>query len=146
VDVVVVVVMVVAMAFAPVAQLVLMNRWITRLRARPSRVRARRRRAPVPRPAVRLHRRRLPVTARRPLELVAADLRRLSAQLASVPAGAPMVRWRALWSAFDVVLVEAAELLEVPQALLLAPLGPARDVERLRVVALLEDAGLVVVG
>jgi hypothetical protein len=36
-------------------------------------------------------------------------------------------------------------LLEVPQELLLAPIGPARDVERLRLVAQLEDAGLVVV-
>jgi hypothetical protein len=78
--------------------------------------------------------------------VVAADLRRLSAQLAAVPAGAPMVRWRALWVAFDGVLAEAAELLEVPQALAEVPIGPARDVERLRVVALLEDAGLVVVG
>ncbi len=84
--------------------------------------------------------------SRRSLQLVAADLRRLSRQLALVPAGAPLVRWRALWSAYDAVLVEAAELLEVPHTLPEAPVGVAREIERLRLTAALESAGLVVRG
>jgi hypothetical protein len=84
--------------------------------------------------------------AHRPIQVVAADLRRLSRQLALVPAGAPLVRWRALWFAYDAVLMEAAELLEVPHDLPGTPVGMARDIERLRVLAALEGAGLVVRG
>ncbi|SEP09859.1 hypothetical protein [Trujillonella endophytica] len=78
----------------------------------------------------------------RPLELVAADLRRLARQLALVPAGVPVARRRGLQAAYDDVLVEAAALLEVPHALTLTPLGHARDVERLRLQAALRAAGL----
>ena len=85
-----------------------------------------------------------PVTARRPVEKVAADLRRLARELATVPAGATFVRWRALQSAYDSVLTEAAELLEVPHALDDLPMGTPRDIERLRVVCELEASGLVV--
>ena len=84
--------------------------------------------------------------AHRPIQVVAADLRRLSRQLALVPAGAPLVRWRALWFAYDAVLMEAAELLEVAHDLPGTPVGIARDIERLRVVSALEVAGLVVRG
>lgn len=80
----------------------------------------------------------------RPIQVVAADLRRLSRQLALVPAGAPLVRWRALWFAYDAVLLEAAELLEVSHTLPGTPAGMARDIERLRMLAALEGAGLVV--
>ena len=87
-----------------------------------------------------------PATApeRRPLQVVAADLRRLSRQLAVVPAGAPLVRWQALWTAFDDVLLEAAEQLDVPAELRSSPPGLARDLERLRLLAALEAAGLAV--
>ncbi len=89
--------------------------------------------------------RREPVApAGRPLELVAADLRRLGAQLARVPAGAPMARRRGLQAAYDDVLVEAARLLEVSHALAAVPPGRPRDVERLRLQAALADAGLAV--
>jgi hypothetical protein len=92
-----------------------------------------------------LRRRREPfVPAGRPLEHVAADLRRLGAQLAHVPAGAPMARRRGLQAAYDDVLAEAARLLEVPHALDAVPLGRPRDVERLRLQAALADAGLAV--
>jgi hypothetical protein len=86
------------------------------------------------------------VAARRPLQAVAADLRRLNRELALVPAGTPMVRWRALWSAYDGVLMEAADLLQVPHELRDLPdqIGMERDLERLRVLAALEGAGLVV--
>jgi hypothetical protein len=83
------------------------------------------------------------VPARRPLELVAADLRRLSRQLARVPAGAPMARRRGLQAAYDDVLIEAAQLLEVPHTLAGEPAGITRDAERLRLRAALTDAGLV---
>src|SRR3954463_759931 len=83
---------------------------------------------------------------RRPLQLVAADLRRLDRQFSLVPSGATLVRWRALWTAYDQVLIEAAEQLEVPHTLDGMPVGVARDIERLRVVSALEDRGLVVRG
>jgi hypothetical protein len=83
------------------------------------------------------------VRPRRPLQLVAADLRRLTRELSMVPGGMPMARRRGLLAAFDDVLVEAAELLEVPHQLALQP--PAtRELERMRLLAQLEAAGLVV--
>jgi len=104
-------------------------------------------------PAVRwvhrlVERRRLarhPWPTRRPLQVVAADVRRVARQLALVPSGAPMVRRRALAAAFDDLLMEAAELLDVPHALASAPVdSAARELERLRLFAALEAAGLVV--
>ena len=85
-----------------------------------------------------------PGPARRPLQVVAADLRRLSGQLAVVPAGAPLLRWQALWAAFDDVLREAAAQLDVPHELSTTSTGLSRDLERLRVLAALESAGLAV--
>lgn len=86
------------------------------------------------------------VAARRPLEQVAADLRRLERQFALVPSGATLVRWRALWAAYDRVLMEAAEELEVAHTLADMPAGVGRDIERLRVVSAVEARGLVVRG
>ena len=97
-----------------------------------------------PRRAARARRIAGPVTSRRPVQDVAADLRRLARELAAVPAGAPYVRWQALQTAYDRVLTEATELLEVPHDLADLPMGTARDIERLRVVCTLEAAGLVV--
>ena len=57
-----------------------------------------------------------------------------------------MARRRALLAAYDDVLVEAAELLEVPHELPRRRAGRPRDVERLRLLAALEDAGLAVHG
>jgi hypothetical protein len=96
---------------------------------------------------VRLQRRRAarnPAPGRRPLQVVAADVRRLARSVALVPAGAPMARRRALTAAYDDVLVEAALQLEVPHLLRTTPEGRARDLERLRLVAALEAAGLAV--
>ena len=81
---------------------------------------------------------------RRPLQVVAADVRRLGRQIALVPAGAPMARRLALAAAYDDVLVEAALLLDVPNDLRTAPVGPVRDAARLRLLAELEEAGLAV--
>jgi hypothetical protein len=85
-----------------------------------------------------------PQPERRPLQVVAADVRRLGRQVALVPAGAPMARRRALTAAYEDVLLEAALLLDVPNDLRTAPLGPARDAARLRLLAGLEGAGLAV--
>ena len=85
-----------------------------------------------------------PEPMRRPLQVVAADVRRLGRQLALVPAGAPMARRRALAAAYEDVLVEVAVLLDVPNDLRTAPVGPARDAARLRLLADLEEAGLAV--
>jgi hypothetical protein len=85
-----------------------------------------------------------PQAVGRPIQVVAADLRRLSRQLALVPAGAPLVRWQALWAAYDDVLIEAATELDVPHELPGTPNGMARDLERLRLLAALEGAGLAV--
>ena len=80
---------------------------------------------------------------RRPLERVAADLRRLTRELSVVPGGTPMARRLGLLAAFDDVLAEAALLLEVPNQLSVLP--PAtRDLERMRLLATLEAAGLTV--
>jgi hypothetical protein len=121
---------VVAMLGALAAVLAAADRWVS---GRPVRYRFPRRRS---RPA--------PEPMRRPVQVVAADLRRLGRQLALVPAGAPLVRWQALWAAYDDVLVEAAEQLQVPHELATTPLGMERDLERIRVLAALEGAGLTV--
>jgi hypothetical protein len=122
------------------AELPLLDRWVLR------RGRRERENRP-PRYVLRGNRvQRAAESGHRPIQQVAADLRRLSRQLALVPAGAPLVRWRALWFAYDAVLTEAAELLEVPHDLAGTPVGIARDIERLRVLAALEGAGLVVRG
>ena len=89
---------------------------------------------------------RQPRTNRRPIQVVAADIRRLARQLSLVPAGAPMARRRALAAAYDDVLIEAAALLEIPHQMRTIPDGRARDVERLRLQAALEGAGLAVHG
>ena len=93
---------------------------------------------------VRVRRGSPPMTRRRPVQEIATDLRRLARELAAVPAGAPFIRWQALQTAYDRVLVEAAETLEVPHTLADLAMGSARDIERLRVVCALEAAGLVV--
>ncbi len=80
---------------------------------------------------------------RRPVEVVAADLRRLTRELAVVPGGGPMTRRSGLLAAYDDVLVEAAELLEVPEQLTTRP-PAAREFERRRLLALLAARGLVV--
>ena len=91
-------------------------------------------------------RRRAARPGRRPLQVVAADVRRLGRQIALVPAGAPMARRRALAAAYDDVLIEAALLLDVPHDL--RTRRPARSAtpQRLRLLADLEEAGLAVHG
>ncbi|MGY1606612.1 MULTISPECIES: hypothetical protein [unclassified Geodermatophilus] len=80
----------------------------------------------------------------RPVEAVAADLRRLARQLEVVPAGSPQARRRGFQAAYDDVLCEAARQFAVPTTLAGLPPGFPRDVERLRVQTALTDAGMVV--
>ena len=80
--------------------------------------------------------------ARRPIQVVAADLRRLHRQLELVPSSSPQPRERALLAAYDDVLAEAALLLDVPESLRSTPEGWDRDGERLRVEARLAASGL----
>jgi hypothetical protein len=87
---------------------------------------------------------RSPVATVRPLEDVAADLRRLGRQVECAPAGAPMARRRAVRAAYDDVLTEAAGILGVPTSLPALGEGRRRDVERLRVAASLRSAGFQV--
>jgi hypothetical protein len=85
-----------------------------------------------------------PESLRRPIQVVAADVRRLGRQIALVPSGAPMARRRALTAAYEDVLIEAAVLLNVPSDLPTTPVGPHRDAARRRLLADLEEAGLAV--
>ena len=87
---------------------------------------------------------RYPELPRRPLQVVAADVRRFGRQVALVPGGAPVSHRRALLAAYEDVLIEAALLLDVPNDLRTAPPGPVRDAARLQLLAELEEAGLAV--
>ena len=146
------VVLVVLLAVGPLVVARLLLGPVTGSRSRRLRVRIRGRvHAPHRVPGVAVHLRRPSgprrrVAAPRPLEAVAADLRRLDRQFALVGSGAPLVRWRALWAAYDRVLMEAAEQLEVPHVLPETAIGIPRDIERLRVASALEARGLVVRG
>ncbi len=79
---------------------------------------------------------------RPPIEQVAADLRRLRAQLDHLPCGASYVRSTGLRRAYDEVLTIACEELDVPTRLADLPDGVARDLERMRVEYLLGESGL----
>jgi hypothetical protein len=85
-----------------------------------------------------------PEPVHRPVEAVAADLRRLAHQLDVVPAGSPQVRRRGFQAAYDDVLCEAAAQFAIPTTLRGLPPGFPRDVERLRVETALAGVGLVV--
>jgi hypothetical protein len=82
------------------------------------------------------------VPVHRPIELVAADLRRLGRELALVPSGTAVARRRGLLAAYDDVLCEAAAALDLSEHLTAAS-PAARELERLRLLAALEAAGLV---
>ena len=83
-----------------------------------------------------------PGPARRPLEAIVADLRRLATALRDVPRGVSRARHNGILLAYDDVLGDAALALDVPHALADLPLGLDRDLERLRVEAALRTAGL----
>lgn len=77
-----------------------------------------------------------------PLEKLAADLRRLRAEVRHPRPGITMARQRGVVSAYDGVLVSTARALGVPTTLADLPDGLDHEAERLRLEFALEDAGL----
>ena len=80
-----------------------------------------------------------PVLPRRPIEQVGADVRRLREAFGHE--GMRFAKWEGTRRAYDGVLTEAADSLELPHDLAVLPPGVDRDFERVRVERLLEDAG-----
>ena len=78
----------------------------------------------------------------RPIELVARDACRLGRQFAYLPAGVSFARFEGCRRAYDRVLTEACEALDVDHLLGVLPPGPDLDRERSRVELALEWAGL----
>ncbi len=77
-----------------------------------------------------------------PIEEIDADLARLRAATLSAPPGTSHVRRVATLAAYDEALAQACQALGLPDTLSELPLGTDREAERLRVEALLEEAGL----
>jgi hypothetical protein len=78
---------------------------------------------------------------RRPVEQVAADVRRLRAAFRRD--GLRFAKWEGTRLAYDAALSEAADTLEITHLLALLPPGVERDNERARVERLLEQTGLL---
>lgn len=82
----------------------------------------------------------------RPLEDLAADVRRLRHEMDQMPSGTPVARRQGLQLAYDDALLEVCRTLEVSpelaQDLATQQLGPARDVSRLLVEQELAARGL----
>jgi hypothetical protein len=76
------------------------------------------------------------------VERIAADLRRLGGAMRRVPRGTSHIRRKALQLAYDDALVAGCRALDVQQSLSALPLGMDRDLERIRIEAELERAGL----
>lgn len=77
-----------------------------------------------------------------PIETLAADLRRLRTATLEVKPGTSRVRRDAAQAAYDDALVQACLAVDLPDTLTDLPPGTDREAERLRVEALLEEAGL----
>jgi hypothetical protein len=83
-----------------------------------------------------------PVPRSRPLEAIAADLRRLGDRFHGLDPRASYIKTEAVRGAYDRVLAECCATLELTHLLgVLAP-GPERDTERRRVEGLLTDSGV----
>ena len=78
---------------------------------------------------------------RRPVEQIGADVRRLHE--AFHRDGMRFAKWEGCRLAYDAVLTEAAETLELDHLMTLLPPGAERDLERERIEGLLEAAGLL---
>ncbi len=77
-----------------------------------------------------------------PIEQIAADIRRVGAQIAQAPPRMPVAKLRGWLEAYDELLVAACQALGQPQRLSDLPEGGERDLERERVERLLMAAGL----
>ncbi|MGH3952000.1 MAG: hypothetical protein ACRDSE_23265 [Pseudonocardiaceae bacterium] len=87
-------------------------------------------------------RRRRPAPDGPPIELIAADLRRVHRTLATMAPEAPALRRRATGQAYDVLLAQACAAVQVPNRLDTVSDGLDREIERLRVEDALRSTGL----
>ena len=78
-----------------------------------------------------------------PIERLAADARRIRAEIRRAPAGIPVAKMRGWLEAYDDVLVTACRTLELEQRLGTLPEGSEHDLERERVERMLVGAGLL---
>jgi hypothetical protein len=78
-----------------------------------------------------------------PIERIAADARRISAQLRHPPPGIPVAKLRGWEAAYDDVLVAACHALGLEEQLSVLPDGVRRDLERERVERMLQAAGFL---
>ncbi|MDX8035779.1 hypothetical protein SK803_36750 [Lentzea sp. BCCO 10_0856] len=85
-----------------------------------------------------------PVSDHRPIERIAADLRRVRRTLACFEPGTSAVKKIAARQAYDALLVQACAALEVEHRLRLLPEGMDREIERFRVEECLRRLGLSV--
>jgi hypothetical protein len=90
------------------------------------------------------HRMRPPVPEHTPIQELAADLRRVHRLLAQFRPGTPMARRVGTRQAYDALLVEACDAVDVEQRLDQMPEGLVREVERLRLEESLRSAGLAI--
>ncbi|MEC3974699.1 hypothetical protein [Amycolatopsis sp. H20-H5] len=79
-----------------------------------------------------------------PIQLLAADLRRVHELLAHFGTGTPASRRTATKQAYDALLAQACSAVEIEQRLAELPEGLDRELERLRVEESLRRAGLAV--
>jgi hypothetical protein len=82
------------------------------------------------------------VSERRPIERIAADLRRVRRTLAGFEPGTSAVKKIAARQAYDALLVQACAALDVEHRLSVLPQGMDRDLERLRLEECLRERGL----
>jgi hypothetical protein len=77
-----------------------------------------------------------------PIERIAADLRRLSIARQQIGHGTPAIRRRGVQLAYEAKLEAACRALGVPHALDELADGMDREIEKMRIEAALENAGL----
>ena len=77
-----------------------------------------------------------------PIEQIAADLRRIRAEILHAAPGMPVARRRGWCEAYDDVLAAACRALDVEERIHAFPEGTARDVERERVERSLARSGI----
>ncbi|WP_116042592.1 hypothetical protein [Amycolatopsis palatopharyngis] len=84
------------------------------------------------------------VLEHRPIQDLAADLRRVHRILAEFGPGTPAARRKGTRQAYDALLVQACAAVDVSHELTVLPEGIDREVERLRVEEALRGAGLAI--
>jgi len=78
----------------------------------------------------------------RPIEEIAADLRRLGRRFHGLDPHASFIKTEAVRGAYDKVLAECCATLEITHLLAVLPPGPERNAERERVEVQLTDSGV----